>query len=230
MKRPRWQQTALALPPLQGPTLANFIGDGNAMLVQLLERLGTGVVPPRRMHLVGPAGCGKSHLLHAVGAAVLQRGGMVRKIDVATLPDVDDACWQLSDLVIIDDLDMMWLDADQAGRLVALDAHGFGAWLSASRTHPGSCPALVPDLASRLAADSFMVQPLDEQGRELALRAYARDRGIMLPEHIWRYLLARAERGMIDLVALLDRMDRASLSAGRPITVPFLRTLLQSAS
>jgi DnaA family protein len=229
MKRPPWKQTALALPPLQGPTLTNFVGGGNAMLVQLLWRLGTGMAAPRRMHLVGPAGCGKSHLLHGAGTAVLQRGGTVHKVDIEAIPDVDDVCWRQSDLVIIDDLDVMRLEPDQAGRLVALDAHGYGAWLSASRTHPGSCPALVPDLASRLAADSFVVHPLDEHGRESALRAYARDRGIVLPEHIWRYLLARAERSMSELVALLDRMDRISLSEGRPITVPFVRTLLQPA-
>lgn len=227
MKRPRWQQTALALPPLQGPTLANFISADNAVLLHLLERLSSGAAAPRRMHLVGPAGCGKSHLLHAVGAAVLQRGGMVRQIDLEELPAVDDVCWQQSELVIIDDLDVTRLDPQRAGQLVALDAHT-GAWLSASRTHPGACPALVPDLASRLAADSFVVQPLDEQGREDALRAYAKDRGIMLSEQVWRYLLARAERSMTELTALLDRMDRTSLSEGRPITVPFLRTLLQS--
>ncbi len=230
MKRPRWRQTALALPPLQGPTLANFIIGDNAVLLHLLEQISAGAAVPRRMHLVGPAGCGKSHLLHAVGTAVLQRGGMVRKIDLEEIPAVDDACWQLSELVIIDGLDVTRLDPQRAGQLVALDAHGGGAWLSASRTHPGSCPALVPDLASRLAADSFVVQPLDEQGREHALRAYARDRGIMLSEHVWRYLLARAERSMTELTALLDRMDRASLSESRPITVPFLRTLLQSTS
>ena len=43
------------------------------------------------------------------------------------------------------------------------------------------------------------------------------------------YVLARLPRDMPSLMALLERMDRASLTAQRRITLPFVRALLSSA-
>ena len=40
------------------------------------------------------------------------------------------------------------------------------------------------------------------------------------------WLLTRTDRDLGALVALLDRLDRASLAAQRRITVPFLRQVL----
>ena len=41
-----------------------------------------------------------------------------------------------------------------------------------------------------------------------------------------RYLVDRLPRALPDLLAILDRLDQASLAAKRPLTLPFVRAQL----
>jgi len=43
------------------------------------------------------------------------------------------------------------------------------------------------------------------------------------------WLFARGRRDLGSLLAVLDRIDRASLAAQRRVTIPFLRTLMGDA-
>ena len=61
------------------------------------------------------------------------------------------------------------------------------------------------------------------------LRDRAQRRGLILEEAALDWLLTRTDRDLGALVALLDRLDRASLAAQRRITVPFLRQTLGAA-
>ena len=60
-----------------------------------------------------------------------------------------------------------------------------------------------------------------------ALARYAEERGFRLSDDVIAYLLAHGRRDMTTLVATLAALDRYSLAAKRPITVPLLRTWLQ---
>jgi DnaA family protein len=70
------------------------------------------------------------------------------------------------------------------------------------------------------------LQPLDDAGVLAALTSRAQRLGLELPAAVGRFLLARCPRDLPSLWALLDRLDRGSLAAQRPLTIPFVKTLL----
>ena len=69
---------------------------------------------------------------------------------------------------------------------------------------------------------------LDDDAKLEVLGRRAGQLGFELPEETGRYLLTRSQRGLADLLELLDGVDRAALAAQRRVTVPFLRDYLAS--
>jgi DnaA family protein len=86
----------------------------------------------------------------------------------------------------------------------------------------------LPDLVSRLAmCTQHALRPLDDAGRRAMLRVLAARLGLRLDDEVLDWWFARQPRDPASLVALLQRVDRASLAAQRRVTIPFLRELLQ---
>ena len=82
------------------------------------------------------------------------------------------------------------------------------------------------DLRTRLGWGLvYEIVTLDDADKPAALIGYARQRGFHLSDEVVRYLLAHGRRDMTTLLATLVALDRRSLSAKRPITVPLLRAL-----
>ncbi len=82
----------------------------------------------------------------------------------------------------------------------------------------------LPDLASRLSWGMvFQLHSLPDEDKERALQLRAQTRGFQLSSEVVRYLIHHASREMGDLFKLLDRLDQASLSAKRKITIPFIK-------
>ncbi|MBI3171531.1 MAG: hypothetical protein HYZ32_02940, partial [Hydrocarboniphaga effusa] len=73
----------------------------------------------------------------------------------------------------------------------------------------------------------FGLKPLTDDDRGQFLRERARARGLELPEEAARYLLIHLPRGTGDLLQALDALDRASLSAQRRLTLPFVQLWLR---
>jgi DnaA family protein len=85
----------------------------------------------------------------------------------------------------------------------------------------------LPDLASRLAWDLvYRVAPLDEASLLQVLRQRGAMRGMEVPDEVLQYLSRRVPRDVHTLFQWLDKMDEASLSAKKKLTVPFIRDLL----
>lgn len=82
----------------------------------------------------------------------------------------------------------------------------------------------LPDLVSRLSWGAvFQVAELSDEEKIMAIRMRAGLRGIQLPEDVAKYLVHHASRKMSDLSLMLDRLDKASLSAQRKVTIPFIK-------
>ncbi len=81
-----------------------------------------------------------------------------------------------------------------------------------------------PDLGWGLV---YEIAPLSDAEKPAALAAYAQQRGFRLTDDVIGYLLAHGRRDMPALLATLAALDRHSLAAKRPITVPLLRDWLQ---
>jgi DnaA family protein len=138
------------------------------------------------------------------------------------------------DVVALDGLDAI---AGQREDEVALfDFHNRArtagtAVMYTARETPAELGLGLPDLRSRLSQCVQVILPaLDDGGRREVLRERAQRRGLVLEEAAIDWLLTRTDRDLGRLVALLDQLDRASLAAQRRITVPFLRSVLETRS
>ena len=86
----------------------------------------------------------------------------------------------------------------------------------------------LPDLASRLDwGQIHKLQPLSGEDKLQALQLRARLRGFELPEDVGRFLLKRLDREMRTLFMTLDQLDRASITAQRKLTIPFVKEILK---
>lgn len=123
-------------------------------------------------------------------------------------------------------------DADRAD-----EARLFGAWNDAQATRvplllvaeraPPAWSVALPDLASRLGATPVTAigPPDDALVGQLVAHLLAR-RGVDIAPETIAFLVARGPRTHRGLVAMVDRLDAASLAARRPVTLPLVRNLL----
>jgi chromosomal replication initiation ATPase DnaA len=107
----------------------------------------------------------------------------------------------------------------------------FHAWNdSQSRHRPllliADAPPL-PDLRSRLSATPVVAfgDPDEDLAAQLTAHLLER-RGIVAAPELIAYLLPRIERSHRAVIALVDKLDAASLSRRRPVTVPLAREVL----
>lgn len=185
------------------------------------------------VYLFGPSGSGKTHLLQAAVRAGQQAGRHVAYVPLADLaaagPDILEGL-DRCELLALDDLDRVTADRDWALALLRLidrlGAQGHG-WLAAATAAAARLETAMPDLRTRLAlAAGFGLRSLDDDERARWLVDSARARGLILPGDVTRWLLTHRSRDMTSLVEILDRLDRASLSARRRLTLPFVQQVL----
>lgn len=213
------RQLILDLVPAQPPTLENFAAGGNAEALTGLAAWLTAATPDTCLFLWGESGAGKSHLLAASGAACADAGN-----DPALAGLPEDAAF-----VAVDNVEALNADGQIAlfNRFNRLRAAG-GRLLAAARVPPLQL-ALREDLRTRLGSGQIhRLRPLSDDEKRTALAAQARERGMSLAPEALDYLLARAPRDMRSLAAILAALDRYSLEQKRPLTLPLLRSVLQT--
>lgn len=221
---------ALKFPPDQ--QFAAF--EGQAELRALVEAVASGDRSDW-LYLAGPTASGKTHLQLAACAEARRRGTSAVFLPLAALAGrLQDALVGHggSGLVCLDGLEAIAGNADDE---VALFHFHNAARQTATRlihsavSMPSGLPFVLPDLVSRLEqCTRLALEPLDEAGRRSVLRQRAARRGLDLDDAVLDYLFRRVGRDLSTLTALLDRLDHASLAAQRRITIPFLRTVLES--
>ena len=83
------------------------------------------------------------------------------------------------------------------------------------------------DLRSRLSWGTvYHLPPCDDEQKKAILRYRADRRGLILPQEVANYLVSRAPRGLDPLLALLEKLDRASLEQHRALSIPFVKQIL----
>ena len=222
------EQLILELAKPEPAAFANFVIGSNREAVAALRRLASGEIGETGLVIWGPSGVGKTHLLQAVAAAATAIGRTARYI---ADPAQVGASAPLSRLVCIDAIDTA--DAAAQGRLFTLYnalAVAQGQLLAAASVAPARL-ALRDDLRTRLGYGLiYEITGLRDDDKAQALDAYATERGFRLSKDVIDYLLAHGRRDMATLVATLAALDRHSLAAKRPITVPLLREWMQRRS
>jgi len=225
------QQLVLDMGLPTGPTLANFCAGPNAAaLAHLKLWLGEGshaLRSPVPTYLWGGSGCGKTHLLKALRAALQQQGDTVGWLDASVqMPPEFDERWAC---VLLDDVQAF--DAGQQ--------HAAFNWFVNAQTHQmaviaaGSLPPadlkLRDDLRTRLGWGTvFALQALSEPERRAVLRQAADTRGIALSDEVMDFMLTRFSRDLGSLMELLDLMDGYALQTQRAITIPLIKTMMDN--
>ena len=216
------KQLALALEARPAPTLENFVAGRNAAALAAVRTLAA--APTGVIYLWGEPGCGRSHLLRAAVAAA-QWQGVSGALLAGRSPD-----WAMAErarLVALDEVDRLG-EPDQI-RLFDLcnELCAAGGALLAAGTVSPALLALREDLRTRLASGlAFQLHPLTDAEKTLALRDYARHRGLRMADDVVPYLLTHLQRDMATQIAVVDALDRYSLEQKRPVTLPLVRAAL----
>jgi len=199
-------QLILDIAPAVEPDFDNYVAGPNAEALKRVRDLASNSLKEAVLYLWGEPGSGRTHLLQSAG-----------KVS--------------PDLVIADDVDK--LDEPAQQRLfAAINAAREGApAVLAAGSQPPAQLALREDLRTRLAWGLvYQLKPLSDADKALHLRAEARRRGLRLSDEVVGYLLTRLPRDLPSLNSVLDALDRYSLAAKRPVTLPLIREALERKS
>lgn len=223
-------QLPLGISLRPGATFSGYVAGSNTEAVATLRDRTEFV---RSLYLWGGHGTGKSHLLQASCHAAAARGEGAVYLPLVQAgeftPEILDGLESLS-LICVDDIQAIAGQADWEQRLFHLynQAREQGRSIVITGDRPAHSLGLgLPDLLTRLGWDLvFQLHPLGDEDLGKAMRTRAAALGMDLPEEVVGWLLRRCARDTTTLFTLLDRLDRASLSAQRRLTIPFVRELV----
>jgi len=195
------KQLLLDIKPAAAPSLQNFVAGRNAEAIASLNAALSQQNQPKFIYLWGETGSGKSHLLsacEAIGARV---------VDNVHLLDND------AQIVLFNTYNQL----KEAGNI-----------LITTGLHAPTQMGLRDDLATRLAWGLvYQLHPLSDDEKATALKQHAKERGMKLPDEVTDYCLRFLRRDLATLMAVLDALDKWSLTEKKPVSVPMLRKLLQ---
>lgn len=217
--------------------LERFVAGENTEALRLVTELADAALEAPVLYVHGPHGVGKSHLLQGACRRVTGTGEVAAYLPLAQLLDYGAAVlegWEQAELITLDDLDILagrrdWQDA--VFYLYNRTVERGGRLIFAAQQPPAELSLELADLHSRLSWGPVVaVRTPDEATCMAILRQRAAQRGLEMPEATARYLIRRVPRELPGLLELFETLDRASLAAGRRLTVPFVREILSAGS
>jgi chromosomal replication initiation ATPase DnaA len=178
--------------------------------------------PGGRLALIGPEGCGKTHLARAwartARARVLSAGDIDETLDLASLQGRP---------VLIEDADRGAADEALFHLINMAGAEG-GALLITARSAPSAWPTALPDLRSRLNGLPIAELPApDDAILEGVLSKLFRERHIKPADDLIPYLLRRIERSIPRAEAIVAKLDETADAEQRPISRALARQILE---
>ena len=225
-------QLPLSIGLRDGASFANYFPGPNREAVQTLQKIANS--DQQFIYLWGASGTGKTHLLHAVCQSISSHGATPAYLPLSEAgeisPDLLTGLEQLA-LVCIDDIQAITARPEWEAALFHLYNRiretDTRLVISGSAT-PRESGLNLADLSSRLEWGLVLhLHPLNDEEKIAALSLRAKGRGIELPEDVARFLLRRCPRDMPALFELLQRLDLASLTEQRRLTIPFVRELIK---
>jgi len=188
---------------------------------------------PWYVMLWGATGTGKSHLIQCAIRAAGDRQERAMYLPLDQVMELHPAILEDLESIKYLGIDDIHLAAGRKDWELALfnlfnriQALG-GRLLVGSNRGPQNLELDLLDLSSRL--DSGLIchlSDLDDSAKQTVLQHRAARRGINMPDKVARFLIHRLRRDMRELNEMFERIDSASLSAGRELTIPFVRDVL----
>lgn len=225
-------QLVLGIRLQDDATFSNFFGEQNSQLVAHLKQF----LQENEEHffyIAGLQGSGKSHLLQACchemaaydKSAVYIPLSNLQELNVKILDDLEYV-----EMICIDDIQCVAEHPEWQEALMHLynRSRATKAKLIVSGDlPPRELPLALADLKSRLSWGlMYQLLPLNDEDKVVTLQVRAKERGFELTNEVANFLLRRCSREMPTLFELLERLDHASLSAQRRLTIPFVKEVL----
>ena len=192
-------------------------------------------------YLWGSSGSGVSHLLQAVQHQLLdqQTGlkGAAPSIQYLPLAELlaypaADVCAGLEqlDMVVIDNIEALAGNSEWELALFALYNRlrdNNKRLLVGAAMSPRQLPIQLADLQSRLQWGTvYQLSALSDQEKSQALAMRAQALGLDLGVEVIQFIMTHTDRNIHQLIAILARVDNASLAEKRRITIPFVKQVL----
>tara|TARA_R110000787_G_scaffold45760_6_gene111552 strand:+ start:13279 stop:13932 length:654 start_codon:yes stop_codon:yes gene_type:complete len=180
--------------------------------------------PTRVLLLVGPKGCGKSHLANVwqtqSGAEALSAE------DLATL-DIEALSRHAGTPLVIEDVGP-GIDEEALLHLYNLIQERGGSLLLTSRTPPGGWNLSLRDLQSRLGTIPVarIAEPDDALFSALVIKLFS-DRQLAVTPEVIHYIVRRLERSFAEARRFVTLLDNSALAKKRKITVSLLREVFR---
>ena len=229
-------QLSLALALDESALFSNFIvATENQLAVEALKSLALpdGHISEQFVYLWGDGSPGRTHLLQALCHEFSKGRQSALYLPVAELV-------QLSPEVLegLENYAVVCLDGvDEIAGSKGWEAALFTAFnrlraegrllVIAAKEAPSALSWELPDLASRMQSGlTLKLSQLEDGDKRDLLRQRAQSRGLQLDEAVADFIMLRAPRDVPALIAIFEKLDKASLDKKRSITIPFVKQTL----
>ncbi len=220
-------QMAFQFPARPALGRADFlVAPCNAAAVAWIDRWPDWPAPA--LALVGPEGCGKSHL---AGVLAMRAGAPPPAPPLAAA--LDGALLGQAPMPVVQEMPGAGagLDDDTETALFHLLNHARAEGpplLLTGPDAPARWPIRLPDLRSRLLALPVAeITPPDDLLLEMVLIKLFADRQVIVAPEVVRYLVRRMDRSFAGAGALVARLDALALEQGRGITLALARAAMR---
>jgi chromosomal replication initiation ATPase DnaA len=218
------RQLAFALPHAESLTRDNFLeGPANAAGLALVDSWPEW--PNRIMLLVGPEGCGKSHL-----AAIWAEQAGARSTSAHALTPASVPAALATGALVVEDLNPAEVDERALFHLMNLAREDEAFVLITARLPPSAFQIELRDLRSRLrAVPTVPLLPPDDALFRALIVKFCADRQMAVDESVVSYLATRIERSYGAARRAVELLDSEALRLGRPATRALAAELLRNA-
>lgn len=230
MIHPLIKQLPLGFNPHEEITFDNFYAGKNNEIVQHLKDLSQ----KEMFENTFICGVGRSHLLHATCGFANSLGISAIYIPLSQSfylrPEVLMELESIS-IICIDDIHCIarlpeWEEA--LFHLYNRTQQSKSRLIVTANSLPKVIDFSLKDLESRLTwGVTFQLHALQDQEKIDVLMMRAQKRGMILPLDVAKFILTHCPRHMSTLMSALDVLDKASLSAQKRLTIPFVKNVLQ---
>ena len=217
------RQLALALPHSESLSRDDFLeGPANVDALALIDRWPDW--PNRIMLLVGPEGCGKSHLASIWAEQAGARSTTALALTAGAVPGA-----LATGALVVEDVNASSFDERALFHLINLAREDEAFVLLTARQSPADSVEL-RDLRSRLRAVPVVtLLPPDDQLFRAVIVKLCADRQMSVDETLVGYLATRIDRSFAAARRAVERLDTEALRLGRPVTRALAAELLRDA-
>lgn len=222
------QQMALDIGLQPVASFDSFLAGPNVAALEHLKLWASSAMrSPVPTYLWGESASGKTHLLKAVREALREQGAQVGWIDASVHePPEFNPAWSA---VILDDVHLYTAVQQHAAFNWFINAQTEQRWVLGAGAVPPADLQLRDDLRTRLGwGHVYALHVLTEPERRAVLRQEADARGVFLGDDVMDFMLKRFSRDLGSLMQLLQQLDGYALSTKRAITIPLIKSMLET--